>query len=228
MLRRHRRQPRRSMQIRKLLELAAGPWPQAPSDSPQHPSPAQIQPIQMRELWIARIRRNHRPQPRHIRQKFPKPPLKLLRRKHPPHHIRLRQTRRQKVLARRFIPNRSIPVFEIKIPRPPLKQLAAMRIQHQPQRKRRIAMLPGSHRIRQLRKPTRKSLQHRVLQRSQNFRPQLRRQSQQPRQPIRTLKRRPSRVVQIPHLSRDILFRDIPRQSRPSLRSKLRIGKQPC
>ena len=101
-----------------------------------------------------------------------------------------------------------------------------MRIQRQPQCKRRITVFSRPHWIGQLLDPSREPFQHRQLQRPQYLRPQLRRQRQQPSQSIRTLKRRPTRIRQIPHLSRDILFRNISRKSRPRFRRKLRLRKQ--
>src|ERR1039457_2810742 len=79
------------------------------NDALQHPRPAQVQPGQVVRLAIGHIADQRRLQ-FHTRQKSAEPPREFAWRQHAPHHVGFRQARREKILPRRFVRQRAIPV----------------------------------------------------------------------------------------------------------------------
>src|SRR4030081_2533515 len=119
---RHGRERRRPMARRKVLQhgYSAIIRFQAMRDALQHPSATQVKTVDVRKLRVGAIGHHRRFQPRRSRlardprfapnprQKPRQPAAKLSATFDPAHEIRLRQTGRQEILARRLIIDRAI------------------------------------------------------------------------------------------------------------------------
>src|SRR5262249_36951049 len=150
-----------------------------------------------------------------------KPCSKLVRGKHPAQEVGFGQAGREKIFTGRLVINWPILVAKKECARSFNKDLekavipgATRIIDHQPQRKCRLAVLAGAHRILKPGQPLAEAPLRRLLKRPKMFSQfagrrlvrlaQLQRQLQKPRQPVRTLETLPSFSLQISHFAANV------------------------
>src|SRR5581483_5687475 len=124
----------------------------------QHPRAAQIQAVQMRESAIARVEHDRRMHPVDgTGQEAAQPVCIFSALNDAAHSVCFGETRREKIFTRWLIAERTSLVGEIKTPDTTFQLPRKIRsihtasvIEHQSERKSRIAVLAAAHRIRQL------------------------------------------------------------------------------
>src|SRR5271166_1800277 len=91
-------------------------------DALEHPRAAQVESIDVRELRVGTIGHDRRLQPLaggragNARQKARQPLAELLRLEHSAHEVRFGETRREEILARWFVIQRTVAVTQIELP----------------------------------------------------------------------------------------------------------------
>ncbi len=111
---------------------------------------------------------------RKLRHEPAQPAGKILRREHTPHDVGLGQTRREEILAGRFVGERAVLVLLVVVASFAQEQVEegavvgrARIVDHQPHGKRGLAVLAGAHRIGKLRQPGLEAAGGSLLQRTQ-------------------------------------------------------------
>ena len=204
---------------------------QAVGDALKHPGAAQVESIEMRELRIGAIGDHGRRQPRRpagrcgagrqARKKSRQPVGERARSERATHEVRLRQARREEILARGLVGERAVAVAQVKALRCTPQQRAhlivpghASPVPDEPERKSGLVVLTDADRVVKLRQPALEPRRRFRLERLQCRRPalrvrvipaaQLRRQLQQPREPVGALEGSAAVAAQVGDFGGDV------------------------